>query len=127
MLPVTSYWMPLLQSIDKVVLVDFWSLVQSMCERYGYKPVKAKFEGKDVVFLYLTGETSPLGIWNKTIPEIKGEHYRVSGDQWEAMSNKLEIQGVPTYMVFDKNGQLTDRYVGFPGTDTIEESINKSL
>lgn len=113
----------------KVVLVDFWATWCGPCmsAMESIKPVKAKFEGKDVVFLYLTGETSPLGIWNKTIPEIKGEHYRVSGDQWEAMSNKLEIQGVPTYMVFDKNGQLTDRYVGFPGTDTIEESINKSL
>lgn len=91
------------------------------------KPVKAQYKGKDVVFVYLTGETSPIGAWNKTIPDIKGEHYRVTASQWRYWYKELGIEGVPTFMVFDRKGKFTAKYTGFPGAEEIEASINANL
>jgi hypothetical protein len=76
-----------------------------------------------VVFVYLTGETSPNGTWNKMIPEIHGHHYRVSDEQWQYWYENLKIEGVPTFMIFNKNGEQTARYTGFPGVDTIRNAI----
>jgi hypothetical protein len=78
-----------------------------------------------VVFVYLTGETSPNGTWNKMIPEIHGHHYRVSDPQWSFWYKEFKIEGVPTFMIFDKEGKLIARHTGFPGVDAMREAITK--
>jgi protein-disulfide isomerase len=57
------------------------------------------------------------------IPEIHGHHYRVSDEQWQYWYENLKIEGVPTFMIFNKNGEQTARYTGFPGVDTIRNAI----
>ncbi|HBG88340.1 MAG TPA: TlpA family protein disulfide reductase, partial [Marinilabiliaceae bacterium] len=108
---------------------DFWATWCGPCvyAMEQMKPLKEKLKDQDVVFVYLTGETSPIGAWNKAIPEIKGEHYRVSDAQWQYWYEQLKIEGVPTFIIFDKESKQKDRYTGFPGIYTIETSINSII
>ena len=59
--------------------------------------MKEELKDKDIIYLYITGETSPLGTWKNMIPDIHGEHFRVTKEQWSYQGEKLNIRGVTTY------------------------------
>ena len=86
-----------------------------------------ELKDKDIIYLYITGETSPLGTWKNMIPDIHGEHFRVTDEQWSYLREKFSIRGVPTYFVIDKEGNITYKQTGFPGVDTMKEQLMKAL
>lgn len=111
----------------KVLLVDFWATWCGPCRMANkvMAPMKEELKDKDIVYLYITGEVSPQKTWENMIPDIHGEHYRLTNAQWEYLSKSFGIRGVPTYLIIDRKGDIKFKQTGFPGVEKMKEELLK--
>ena len=83
--------------------------------------------GKDIVFVYLTDITSPKKLWEENIKMIGGEQYYLTREQWEYLLTSFDFSGIPTYLFYDKKGELKNKITGYPGTINMQKMIEGLL
>jgi thiol-disulfide isomerase/thioredoxin len=115
----------------KVVYVDFWATWCAPCKDgiARIKPLKEEMAKEDVVFVYITNPTSPEKDYQKAIPDIKGEHFKVSADDWNLLTSKFNIYGIPHYALVDKTGRIVNPHLNHLENEPLKklllELVNK--
>jgi thioredoxin-related protein len=61
------------------------------------------------------------------IPEIKGEHYRLSTDDWNYLAAKFNISGIPHYVLVNKKGEVVNPKLGFNSNEGIKRMLEEQM
>jgi thiol-disulfide isomerase/thioredoxin len=102
-----------------VVFVDFWATWCGPC-RSGMqtmKPLKEELKNEKIKFVYLTNPTSPKTTWETMIPDIDGEHYYLTQDEWNTIAARFKVSGIPHYVLVDKTGKVANEKVYFASSN----------
>jgi thiol-disulfide isomerase/thioredoxin len=110
----------------KVIFIDFWATWCGPCmdaiKRIA--PLKEELAAdKNIVFLYITNTSSPEKSYEVIMPGIKGEHYRLSIDQFNHLSGMFQIIGIPHYAIVDKHGTIINKNFVWTQNDQVKQQL----
>ncbi|MBF9221047.1 TlpA family protein disulfide reductase [Hymenobacter sp. BT662] len=119
----------------KVVYVDFWASWCGPClaEMPASTVLKKQFEGKDVVFLYLSVDAD-VAAWKKALAKHplaspNSVHARVPGHDFDGpVQAAYLINAIPRYYLIGRDGRILDGHAGRPSAgEATVAALNAAL
>ncbi|MDR0894702.1 MAG: TlpA family protein disulfide reductase [Prevotellaceae bacterium] len=113
------------QYLGKPIMIDIWATWCGPCltANKALAPVKEELKDRGIVYVFITGETSPKETWNAMIPDLHGVHYYLTDKQWNGILSTYQSNGVPTYFYVDKTGKIVDKQVGYGGVGSMKNRL----
>ena len=108
----------------KAVFFDLWATWCGPCKKgiAAMEPMKEQLKGKDIVFVYLTNESSPINEWNDYVIKIPGQHYRIPSTLWNQIPG---LGSIPQYYLYDCQEHEVWKQTGF--SNEVLEMIGKEI
>jgi len=102
----------LLNNKGKVIYLDSWAIWCGPCkaEMPKSKELMKQMAGKDVSFVYICIDSDETA-WKACLDEFQlgGQHYLLTSQQSTDFRKIFELNGVPCYFLFDKQGKLIEK------------------
>ncbi|UYQ95665.1 TlpA family protein disulfide reductase [Chitinophaga horti] len=107
----------------KTVVIDLWATWCIPCHDAINESRELRARLKDVVFVYVTGPSSPKKLWQSQVQGIGGEHYYITKDEMDYVYRHFKLGGLPSYLVYGRDGGFREMVLGWPGNGEMEGKL----
>lgn len=115
----------------KLVVLDVWATTCTPCiaEFPHLKELVKQFKGKEVIFIGIaTDRVNQKDTWLKFVAEEQLPGIQLFAEGWNnSLCKDYQIQSIPRYMLFDKEGNIITINAPLPSSPKLKELIEENL